>query len=599
MDPDMAKLAMEKMSKMTPDQMARMQAQMANISPETMQAAMAQMNSMSAADKEALRQRMSNMDASQMEEMRAAQQTHLRNQQQYQYQASVMLKNEGNTLNQQQRYKEAAEKYQLAYSNMAGHTSAEGKELRKASALNLSLMHLKLGENKAVIPLCSEVLTSDSCNIKALYRRGQAHSALGALEEAAADLQAAHTASPADAAIKGKLDEVTAELKAKGKSLPPPAAIHMASPAPAAPNSAAAPDPAMAASMLKDANTRKMMADMMRNMSDDDIRRMAQMSGAPPGMSIEDMRKQYEMLDSMDETQVNEMCGMSARFARGANVPGPPAEMLNNPNKLKAMHDMMSSNPEMMQKMMESVSTMPEEQLAAMAQAAGAPAGVKLTPDMMKMSMEMMSKMSPEDLEMMRKMQAGAGAGPAAPAVAAPSAAASTSRAPVADVEIEDITPPAVAPDMASMAAKMMGGMSPEDMQRMSQMAGSMGGMGGMGPAGMTTEQQAKMQQEMMSNPETMKMMQNMMQSMDPATLAALSKQAGMEISEQQAAQMADAMKKIKPEHMEKLMKVAGYAQKAKQKAVEAKDFLFSRSMFWISLAMLLLAMMMRYFGLV
>eukprot|EP00192_Tetraselmis_astigmatica_P024588 CAMPEP_0117679148 /NCGR_PEP_ID=MMETSP0804-20121206/17667_1 /TAXON_ID=1074897 /ORGANISM="Tetraselmis astigmatica, Strain CCMP880" /LENGTH=217 /DNA_ID=CAMNT_0005488565 /DNA_START=235 /DNA_END=888 /DNA_ORIENTATION=- len=217
----------------------------------------------------------------------------------------------------------------------------------------------------------------------------------------------------------------------------------------------------------------------------------------------------------------------------------------------------------------------------------------------MKMSMEMMSKMSPEDLEMMRKMQAGAGAGPAAPAVAAPSAAASTSRAPVADVEIEDITPPAVAPDMASMAAKMMGGMSPEDMQRMSQMAGSMGGMGGMGPAGMTTEQQAKMQQEMMSNPETMKMMQNMMQSMDPATLAALSKQAGMEISEQQAAQMADAMKKIKPEHMEKLMKVAGYAQKAKQKAVEAKDFLFSRSMFWISLAMLLLAMMMRYFGLV
>ena len=108
---------------------------------------------------------------------------------------------------------------------------------------------------------------------------------------------------------------------------------------------------------------------------------------------------------------------------------------------------------------------------------------------------------------------------------------------------------------------------------------------------GMTPEQQAKMQQEMLSNPDTLKvrppvpclrvqinllgslhsllremekcwgclaapddntppplaaspasqMVQNMMQSMDPKTMAALSKQAGMELSEEQAAKVRGA----------------------------------------------------------
>ena len=60
---------------------------------------------------------------------------------------------------------------------------------------------------------------------------------------------------------------------------------------------------------------------------------------------------------------------------------------------------------------------------------------------------------------------------------------------------------------------------------------------------------------------------------------------------------MADTMKNIKPEHMEKLMKVAGYAQGAKQKLVDAKNFLFSKTAFWLSLLMLFLAIALRYFN--
>lgn len=122
------------------------------------------------------------------------------------------------------------------------------------------------------------------------------------------------------------------------------------------------------------------------------------------------------------------------------------------------------------------------------------------------------------------------------------------------------------------------------------------------------------------------------MKSMDPKTLAALSKQVGMEMSEEQAAKVTASARarhccccrpmmmiiisdhanpcppSLRPsaddrhaqeheaEHVEQMMKVAGCAQKAKQKVVEAEDFLFSKTMFWVSLVMLLLAVL-RYMG--
>jgi hypothetical protein len=48
----------------------------------------------------------------------------------------------------------------------------------------------------------TQVLSEDPANVKALYRRGEAHAALNSLEDAAKDLQMAVAASPADAAIK-------------------------------------------------------------------------------------------------------------------------------------------------------------------------------------------------------------------------------------------------------------------------------------------------------------------------------------------------------------------------------------------------------------
>jgi hypothetical protein len=76
------------------------------------------------------------------------------------------------------------------------------------------------------------------------------------------------------------------------------------------------------------------------------------------------------------------------------------------------------------------------------------------------------------------------------------------------------------------------------------------GGAGGM--AGLSEEQKAKMQADMMNNPDSVKMMSRMMDSMDPKTLAAMSKQAGMEISEEQAAKVGQRITKVyqgSPQH--------------------------------------------------
>eukprot|EP00873_Tetraselmis_striata_P012198 jgi/Tetstr1/432462/TSEL_021838.t1 len=643
MDPEMARLAMEQMKKMSPQQMAAMRAQMGNMDPGMMRAAMEQMNSMSTAEKERMRAQMAGMDPSQMDAMGQAGAARMSAQQKYELQASETLKSEGNALHKQGRFKEAAEKYSRAHANMATHACADARALKKACALNLASCHLKLGAFDAAVPLCSEVLAEEGGNVKALYRRGQAHAALKAYGKAVADLRRAVAASPTDEGIKGKLEEVTRLLEESGGAVEEPAEP---TPALAAqmPMSGQAPagNPAQAAAMMKDPNTRKMMADMMKNMTDEDLQRMAAMSGAPPGMTVQQMRQQYEMLESMDPAEVER----AAQMAGGGATGGVPSG-----DQFQRMKEVMDKDPDAMKKMMESLSSMPQEQLDAMAKASGAPAGVKLTPEMVKMSADMMSKMTPEDMERMRAMHSAAPSGGTA-AAAPPTAPRQPSVANTTihdDVKIEDITgqeegastssaamataaapagiPPGMGdmlagmseeqlasmaqmsgmpagmmtPEMMKMAADMMKNMDPADMMRMQQMGSGMGmgGGAGMGAAGMSAEQRERMQQDMMSNPDSVKMVSKMMDSMDPKTLAAMSKSAGMEISEEQAAKMKDAMKNIKPEHMEKIMKVAGYAQKAGQKAKQAKEFMLSRKMFWFSLIMLLIAVVLRYLGVV
>ena len=70
----------------------------------------------------------------------------------------------------------------------AGDDSTEAAVLRQKCSLNLASCYLKLNENSKCVQQCSEVLQSNPEDRKALYRRGQAYSALKAYPAAVADL---------------------------------------------------------------------------------------------------------------------------------------------------------------------------------------------------------------------------------------------------------------------------------------------------------------------------------------------------------------------------------------------------------------------------
>ena len=65
------------------------------------------------------------------------------------------------------------------------------RDVRLKCALNLASCYLRLGEHADAARECSEVLEAQPGNRKALYRRGQAHLALGEHARAIADLQKA------------------------------------------------------------------------------------------------------------------------------------------------------------------------------------------------------------------------------------------------------------------------------------------------------------------------------------------------------------------------------------------------------------------------
>ena len=86
-----------------------------------------------------------------------------------------------------------------------------------------------------------------------------------------------------------------------------------------------------------------------------------------------------------------------------------------------------------------------------------------------------------------------------------------------------------------------------------------------------------------------------MMADMNPETLAAMSKAAGMDLSEEQAAKMTEQMKAIKPEQLAMIMKVASKAQTAYKHAVAARDWVRRNPAAAAAMALLLLALLVQW----
>jgi tetratricopeptide (TPR) repeat protein len=323
-------MAQQMMSNMSPDQLADMQRQAANMPAEQKQAAMNMMQNMSPEQVRQMEQMAGGAGGTRpsasapLPPSASVPGSQMSAQQKYQYDASMMLKTEGNKLFGAGKYQEAAEKYQRAIGNISSHCAQEAVVLLTSCRGNLASCCLQLERWEECVVQCDAVLQYDANNRKAVYRRGQARSALGRHEGAVRDLERALKLSPADenAVVKAKLDAA----KAKQLAAAPGGVVIeevddddeevvvVAPPAAAAPSmfttSGAAPvqqDMAAAlTAMQQDPTVMKQAIDAMSSMSDADIALNMARQGAnvPPGFSPEMAKMAANMLKGMDETQL-------------------------------------------------------------------------------------------------------------------------------------------------------------------------------------------------------------------------------------------------------------------------------------------------------
>ncbi|GAX84618.1 hypothetical protein CEUSTIGMA_g12039.t1 [Chlamydomonas eustigma] len=128
---------------------------------------------------------------------------------------------QGNELFAQGKHQEALGKYSMSLSyldedflmQLEGLYLDKAHEVKVPVHLNMAACQLQIEDYHTAIYNCSEVLTLQPGNVKALYRRGRARHMLSQTEEALKDLEDALKRSPKDAAVLGELSAVKASIK--------------------------------------------------------------------------------------------------------------------------------------------------------------------------------------------------------------------------------------------------------------------------------------------------------------------------------------------------------------------------------------------------
>ena len=456
---------------------------------------------------------------------------------QYKYKASEQLKAEGNVLFKSGQYSEASEKYTRAISNLEGNTSAQATTLRRMCQVNNASCCLKLSKWDEADAMCTAVLKIEPANAKALYRRAQARLQVGNADGSVDDFRAALEASPGDATIQNALrDAETAQAEQRKRVAD-----------------------AMAAQEDDDEEVTRVDDD------DLDFERTAEPSATTSvgGVTIEELPSRHET--SSQPKAVPETSTATKTTSPSEPTPVPLAARpppMPSATTMDAQMNAMRENPEMMKSvgaMMKDMSPEQLEGLAAMAGQSGAMGGMKLDPTMMKMAGEMMSKMSPEDMEMMMKMQPPPGMGAGGMGSAQSSA------------------------DDTGASASLGGGAG-----------AAAAGTGGLGD--LTPEMMAQMEKQM-NDPQNMEAMTNMMQNMSPEMLMTMSKQMGKDMTEEEAAKTLDMMKGMKPETVKRMMQAAKVVKQTTDSVKKATQAFMARPALVVAGLMLLLAIVLHFFG--
>ncbi|CAN6196924.1 unnamed protein product [Urochloa humidicola] len=547
MDPEMLRLAQEQMRRMSPDDLAKMQQQLMS-NPDLLRMASESMKNMKTED---LRRAAQQMNQARPEDMRdmteklanttpeefAAMKAQADAQMSYAISGAKMLKKQGNELHNLGQYSDAASKYKLAKDNLKNIPSSAAHTLQLQCTLNLMACYLKTGQFNECISEGSEVLTYDSSNVKAYYRRGQAYKELGSLEDAVADLSKAHEISPEDETIAEVLRDAEEKLAREGGGV----------------------------------NMRKGV--VIEEVVEDDASQPSSSQRAP-GYTVS---QPPEGAGSSERSRDN---SASIRQAQNNVSMGDPEGLSKlgiegmSPELVKTATDMIGTmKPEELQKMFEVASSMNGTSSVGPNLGSNMP---EMSPDMIKMASDMIGKLSPDELQNMMNLASQMGGPGGAPRRSEnnfqPSSRATTSNSPLG----------------ASSQTILE---SPNELstdQRTGQSSSSF-------PPS-TADMQETMRNSM-KDPATRQMMANMMKNMSPEMMANMSEQFGMKLSKEDAAKAQQAMSSLSPEDLDRMMRWMELAQKGVEVAKKTKNWLLGRQGLILAIVMLILAFILHQIG--
>lgn len=489
MDPELFKIAQEQMSRMSPAELARIQQQvmsnpelirmasesMKNLRPEDLKNAAEQLKHTPPEEMANIGEKMANASPEEIASMRS----HLDAQITYQFNASQMLKNQGNDLHKQGKFKEASQKYLLAKKNLKDIPASKGRNLLMACSLNLMSCYLKTRDYGECIKEGTEVLEYDANNVKALYRRGQAYKELGHLEDAVSDLTKAHEVSPDDETIEGVLRDVK-EMLVKQESY----------------------------------------------------------GHATKKLVIEEITEEEPTISSKKPESSTVENVLSQSHGSG-HFSGSNADMAKTASKLIG-----KMSQEELQRMVQMASTFQGDETAS---------EPNMTPEMMKMATDIMSNMSPEDLQAMVQM---------------------------ASSSLKEKNLPT---SSAGVSCSV-------DQSRTQNVLDSSKAVSG------TNDVQEQMRNQM-NDPAMQQMFSSMIKNMSPETMAKMSKQFGVELSQQDAEKAQQAISSLSQKDLERMMKLADKIQRGVEGARKMKNWILGKPGMILAILMLLLAVFLHWLG--
>ncbi|KAL6880193.1 hypothetical protein ACP4OV_011758 [Aristida adscensionis] len=561
MDPEMLRLAQEQMRRMSPDDLARMQQQlmsnpdlikfasesMKNMKPEDLKRAAQQLNQAKPEDMRNMTDKIANTTPEEFAAMKAQADAQMS----YAISGAKMLKKQGNELHSRGQYSDAATKYKLAKDNLKSIPSSAAHTLQLQCTLNLMACYLKTGEFDECVSEGSEVLTYDSNNVKAYYRRGQAYKELGKLEAAVTDLRKAHEISPDDETIAEVLRDAEEKLAREGGGTNLPKGV-----------------------VIEEI------------VEDETSEQSSSQRSLPSGYSV---------------SQPPEGAGNSGRSESSKSTSDNPATIRSSQNHVSnrdlegfSKSGMQGMSPELMKTASDMIGTMKPEELQKMFEVASSLNGTssgapnlgpnmpEMSPDMVKMASDMIGKMSPDELQNMMNFASQMGGPNGAPQRSVndfqPSSRATTSSSPLRSENYQPSSSQTIAENHDEISNN----------QRMGQSTSSV-------PPS-TADMQETMRNSM-KDPAMRQMFASMMKNMSPEMMANMGEQFGMKLSKEDAAKAQQAMSSLSPEDLDRMMRWMDRAQKGVEVAKKTKNWLLGKRGLILAVVMLILAFILHRLG--